>query len=187
MFDDGPFNPIDSSDNGEIGTVTVVSPIRKDVDTTCGGLVNLVQSMTDLQDETIGDIYMFLEAIDDGNVSLPTEMQSLWDTIPDVEDMLPPDYLQHELGFAEAPPETQTDEVPVEDIPPDPAELEDVDAIKSNRRSHLLKYMVALNILPVPACHLLSGRVFLPRRNLSGIPHSRCRVHCRRFSGDTNQ
>jgi hypothetical protein len=67
----GPFNPIDSSDNGEIGTVTVISPIRDDVDI-CGDIVSFVQSMMDVLDEaaTIDDIYdMFLEAIDGDNVT----------------------------------------------------------------------------------------------------------------------
>jgi hypothetical protein len=177
-------NSIESLDNGEIGTVMVVSPILDDVDT-CGDLDSFVQSTTDELDKAIEDIFMFLEAIDGGNVSLPTEMHSLWDTDPDIED-IHPDYVQvmtdlqdvaidefidaidggnvidqypsgsrmpfaqwkslppemhslwdtipdaerisgylHKLGseaIADVSPATPTDEVPVEDILPDPDE-----------------------------------------------------------------
>jgi hypothetical protein len=62
MFDDS-LNPIESSDNGEIGTVTVVSPILDDVDT-CGDLVGFVQAMMDMLDEAIEDIYAFIASLD---------------------------------------------------------------------------------------------------------------------------
>jgi hypothetical protein len=57
--------------------------------------------------------------------SLPPKAFSLWDTIPDAERI--PGYL-HELGSEEiadvSPATTPTDEVSVEDIPPDPDEFE---------------------------------------------------------------
>jgi hypothetical protein len=56
-------------------------------------LVAFIQSITDILDEATNNIYAFLEAFDGGNVSLPTETHSLWDTDPDVED-IHPDYLQ---------------------------------------------------------------------------------------------
>jgi hypothetical protein len=64
----GSLHPIESSDNGEIGTIPDGNPILDNGDT-CGDLVNFVQSMRmDVLDEAINDNCAFIEAIDGGNV-----------------------------------------------------------------------------------------------------------------------
>jgi hypothetical protein len=72
MLLDVSFNPIDSSDNGEIGTVRVVSPIRDDVDK-YGDVFSFVESRMDILDEATDDIYTFLASLDSGiTVKMPT-------------------------------------------------------------------------------------------------------------------
>jgi hypothetical protein len=78
---DDSFNPINSSDNGEIDTVRVVSPIRDAVDTigtvrvvspirdavdTYGDIFGFVESRMDILDEATDDIYKFLASLDSG-------------------------------------------------------------------------------------------------------------------------
>jgi len=121
------FNTIDSSDNGEIGTVPVASPILDDADND-GDIFSFVESKMDVLDEATKDIYAFLASLDSGVTVVtldedPVELedvdafaQSVWDTIPDADRIAT--YI-HKLDIEEVPPETPTDEVPVEDTPPD--------------------------------------------------------------------
>jgi hypothetical protein len=55
MLVGGSLHPIESSDDGEIGTIPDGYPILDDVDN-CGDLVRFVQSMMDALDEAIDDI-----------------------------------------------------------------------------------------------------------------------------------
>jgi hypothetical protein len=59
-------NPIESSDNGEIGTVPVVSPILDDVDN-LGDIFSFIESRLDMLDEATDDINAFLASLDSGS------------------------------------------------------------------------------------------------------------------------
>jgi hypothetical protein len=154
IFDDS-LTPIESSDNGEIGTVPVVSPILDDVDND-GDIFSFVESMMDVLDEATDDIYTFLASLDSGVMGVtldegPVELkdigsefaQSIWDTIPDADCIAT--YI-HESDIEEVPLETPTDEV--------------ADAISRRDDPIVSKHMDAYSILAVLTCPSIDGRAY---------------------------